>query len=399
MGSRETQENPQARKTQEKYLDVFSARDYSTDLHQKEKEQRTPKQNFPLSRDLVGGLTPSRPVQGNLFSILEEEDSEMLALAEECRRKSEEERQKGNHAIADELLEEAKGYEQSLLLPTAKELEAQGKLFSIISDGINAGAAGKKLIVYIARELYRQSNLCGGVEGLIKIAEERNLPIVTCKVGGKRVAYPYIHLSLNEAAKWIKGANNSSNRNDIKDMLERLDRSVSFIKSSDTKKHIKLRVLSIEMDYKNEYTGQRELLLMLRPIFFQSINTAYVTGSESSSRLLPELKKDIEVNLWLYLLELLSFKHEKGYPIIKRSEEKVEARVIPSHYIDGSKKKRLTTDFNNAVAKMIKGGLLTDEGITYEIGKNGVTRYYVFHLNPHYNDTTTPLLPPEKIEE
>lgn len=365
MGNRETKENPQERQTQEnevRFVDLLPARTYSTDLQQRE-EERSPKQNYNVSRELIGQLTPSRPVQGNLFSIL----------------------------APEELSEDAKLYEE------------QGKLFSIITDGINAGVVGKKAVLYIARELYRQASIFAkdgdpirhGFSGIIEHAREQGF-YSERKVGSAIMPSIFIRVKLSEATKWIKGTNQTKNRNAIDDIIHRLSSNIVFWKSPDNNRHLKVNVISIEAEYTNEATKQKEYLLEVKPLFYSSIAKGYITASESSTRLLPNLQQEIEINLFLYILELHSFKGVKGYPVIKRIKDKVDARVIPSHYINGSKKKRLKEDFNKAITEMIRGGLLTDEGITTELGRDGVTFYYVFHLNPHYNDTTTPLPPPEK---
>ena len=393
MGSTETQEsNTQAQKE-----------NYIIDLHRKEQENLAPPQNFQMARNLVGSMTTARPVQGNLFSILEEEDKQRKEEAEDYKRRSKALMEAGNVTEAEKLLEMAKRCERNLL-ETAQDLYEQGKLLSIISDGIQAGAVGKKLIVFIARELYRQAQLFGGIDILAEHAAQAGMAITSKTVkneDGSNVLmkYPVIHISLGEAAKWIKGANNSTNRNDVYDVLKRLDSTITFIQSHDSKRRRKKRVLSIEDEYINDDTGQKEVLIMLRPIFFESIGTAYVTGSERSNRLLPTLKKEIEVNLYLYVLELLSMRHEKGYPTIRRVKEKADQRIIPFGYIAHSHKNRSVADFNQAVEKLVKGEMLTEKGVTIETANNGYTLYYVFHLNPGYNDTTDSstaqsLLPP-----
>ena len=382
---------PTNEETKQKLLDagVAAQKAYSSDLHKKDKHKGN-SQNFLASRNMLTAMTSPRPVQGNLFSQLEEEDNHIKEMVNDCRRKAEEERKRGNHEQEEQYLQKAKDMEKAILLPDAKKLHEEGNLLSIISDGINGSVAEKKVIIYIARELHRQMSNHDGIDGLVKMAEDRGLPI-TIQNG---IKYPYLPISLGDAAFYTKGANNNTNRNDIYSILAKHDKCINFIKSENGKRHIKLRLFSIEGDYKNELTGKREVLLMLRPIFFNYLTKSYVTISESSSQLLPKIRKDIEMRLWMYLLKLFSHTKTTGY-VVKRIEEKVEAEIIPEDYIKGSKRKRLETDFAKAVKKMIEGGLLTEEGITYEMGKDGITRYYVFHLNPRYHDTTTPLLPPE----
>lgn len=335
---------------------ALAAVGYITSFNAKEDEALSVPQNFNVDRELIRQLTPSRPVQGNLFTLL------------------------GDETYTDK---EGKSH---LLAEHARKLEEQGRLLSTITDGINAGVTGQKTILYIARELYRQAQVCGGFEGLAKYAEEKGLPVTYQNFNGKRVYNPYVRLTLSEAAKWIKGSNQTKNRQDIADILSKLDKCINFWRSSDGKEHLRLRVLSIEATYTNERTKQTEYLLQLRPIFLAGINGNFITASESTSRLLPSLKKEIEMNLYLYLLEQLSYKNVKGYPVIRRSKDKVDARVVPPHYEAQRKRTRLKKDFEDAIEKLKKEGLLND--FKQELGSDGFTIYYIFTLNPQWTDTT-----------
>lgn len=327
-----------------------------TSLTSKEKENTAPKQNFTMARELIQQLTPSRPVAGNLFSQLEDEPE---------------------------------------LLKEAEKMEAQGKLFSIISDGINAGVTGKKTILYLGRELYRQAELYGGIEGLVEHAKSKGLPITTQTIDGTTYNYPFIHLTLSEAAKWIKGANNTENKKDIEEVLRKLDSAINFWRSVDGKKHLAVRVLSIEAVATNTKTKQKEFLIMLRPTFLMGLSNNFITASERATPLMPKLKKEIEMNLYLYLLELLSYKKSKGYPVMRRNKEKADARIIPDYYISGrTGKKRIQADFTKAIDMMKKEGLLLD--FKEETGADGFTIYYVFTLNDKYT-TAQKALP--KAEE
>lgn len=314
-----------------------------TSLTSKEKENTAPKQSFTMARELIQQLTPSRPVAGNLFTQLEEEPE---------------------------------------LLKKAEELEAQGKLFSIISDGINAGVVGKKTILYLGRELYRQAALYGGIEGLVEHAKSKGLPITTQTIGDTTFNYPFIHLTLSEATKWIKGANNTENKKDVEEILHKLDSTINFWRSGDGSKHLKVRVLSIEAEAINKKTKQKEYLIMLRPTFLMGLSNNFITASERATPLMPKLKKEIEMNLYLYLLELLSYKGSKGYPVMRRNKEKADARIIPEYYLSGRKGKKLKTDFCNAIDMMKKEGLLLD--FKEETGADNFTIYYVFTLNDKY---------------
>lgn len=332
-----------------------AAASYISDFNTMGAESLPVPQNFNMDRELVIQLTPPKPIQGNLFTILE-----------------------------DEYTEEKDGTSRPLV-EVARDFEQRGKLLSTITDGINAGVTGQKTILYIARELHRQIQFHGGIEELVKYAKEKGLPVTSKDFNGKKTYYPYVHLTLSEAAKWIKGSNQTKNRQDIANVLSKLDSCVNFWRSSDGKKHIRLRVLSIEAIYTDERTGQTEYLLQLKPIFLAGIGNNFITASESTSRLLPFLKKEIEMNLFFYLLEQLSYKHIKGYPIIRRHKEIVDARVVPSFYLKGSKKKRLSDDFNRAIEKLTKEGLLTN--FEQELGSDGFTIYYIFTLNPQWTDT------------
>lgn len=281
------------------------------------------------------------------------------------------------------------------LAEDAKNYEAQGKLFSIITDGINAGATGKKVVLGIAKEAYRQAAMFGnplreGFGGIIEHARQQGF-YSERNIGGKMMPSLFIRVSLSDLTKYCKGTSNSSNRADVHSIIKKLSENIVFWKSPDNNRHLKVNVIGIEAEYTDKATGRKEYLLEVKPLFYASISKGYVTASESDNSLMPLLKKDIEMNLYLYLLDLLSKKTERGYPNLKRIKEKADARIIPDYYIRGSRQKDLNKDFDRAVKTLIKGGVLLEPGIELKVGANNVTLYYIFHLNPNYNDTSRSL--------
>lgn len=367
MGSTKKTKSQEERQTTQEVVNTFAdvqdikvkAEKLSSSIQHREDEQRSSKQNFNVSRELMRQLTPNRPVNGNLFTILADEPKN---------------------------------------LEEARKLEQQGGLLSILTDGINAGALGKKAVFYIAKELYRQAALFApngdpikdGFKGIVEHGRKQGV-YAERKIYGETYPCVFIEIKLSEMTKSIKTANATDNRKDVDNIIKKLCESKTFWKSTDNKCHLEAQIINIECQYTNEDTKQIIYLLQVKPLFYMSISTGYITASAKSFDLLKKIKKEIGVNLFLYLLELHSFKNDKQYPNIRRLKETADARIIPDYYIRGSRKKDLKRDFEKAEDMMIQGELLLKEGITLEMNPDGATLYYVFHLNPNYTSATKQL--------
>lgn len=322
----------------------------------------SPKQTFTTSRELIRQQTRKKPIQGNLFDMLT-----------------------------------PKARDQAIVLS-----ETDG-LLSQVTDGINAGVLGTKVIIGLAQTLYLQSEMYGNTDRLLGMSEEvtkaTGIELSEGELGTRKdpkkpviSPSPYVYIKTHDFTKLVQGTERVGGKDikAVKDMLFDLHNKMIYIDRGDGN-FIGRRLLTIEGTDIDTKTGAEVLLLQLKPIFTRAIASDFVTIRKDTLKVLSGRQKDITMKLFLYLVEQHSYKNLPTYPTIKITKAELFSRIAVIKSYEKYSKRR-EPDFQEAVNRMKALHLIHSYNEEYGAGGDIIC---IFHLNKAY--TSEPMTAEKQI--
>ncbi len=300
---------------------------------------------FRVSRELARQQTRPKPVQGDLFSCLsEEEKKDALRISKD---------------------------------------EDSGLLSQIV-DGIEAGEVVSKVIIAFAQVLWEQSFKNGSTEteNLLGIKDEisKFLPQVIptndkllysggAKVEGKEAASysPYISFELGRFTRRVLGYEQGHKvqtveKNNVADAISILGKKQVYI-STDTH-HIGTRICSIEGTIIDKKTKVKTYFIKLNPIFTREILRDSIVIRDDTLIKLRGRQKGITMRLFWFLAEQNSY-HKPTWPVEKVRKDILMSKIAVSGSYNKNKTRR-DEDFAEAIDKMKYVGLIENSEKGYK---------------------------------
>jgi len=268
--------------------------------------------------------------------------------------------------------EERKDYESKNL---------QGSNIRFLEGGFSTDVMQSKLIVYVARELYKTVQQHKGVENLIKWCERQGLTMsYKRKPDGERVTYPLIRIYLSDIAEWLQGEG-APNKKQVKGyIINSLDQlSKTYLVNVDNPE---LTDYLFDMQFMPGKKDEEKkiLFLTIREPLIEGIKGSYFVMTERAFAFMGKIKNFLQFNLYIYLLNLLSNNTIKDYSRIRIGKETVDRQVVPRWYIEQRKPSKLKHDFDEAEKMMKKEGIL--KALHRKEIKGNL--FYIFNINKDY---------------
>lgn len=280
----------------------------------------------------------------------------------------------------------------------AIELSEGDNLLSTITEGLNSGELGSKVIIALCQELYRQSEILRDTdqeEGVIPLEGLNSIIPKDKQIGigvkeEKPFICPMICIELADFTRLVLGREgenyhpSTKDRDSVMSVLNKLDSGKAFAKLGDSYKGIKF--LSIEglevgeKDSKGNNGSTTKIWIALRDIFVNAIASQFVRIRKDTLKQLRGRQKEITLRLFWTLVEYKSYSNTRASLDISKLELLSRVAIINSY--DRNPKRR-EQDFKEAIQRMKEIKLLEKDGYTETENANNDTISH-FKFNPKY---------------
>ena len=301
----------------------------------------------------------------------------------------------------------------------AVQISNKGGLLSQITDGINAGVLGSKVIIGLAQTLAEQSELYHTEDEMLGIGDAANPDKeITKRNFGKHKQLPYanIYVREREFTQLVKGTKevSSSDRKEVMGVLNKLKDCYHFLSVKDAQgneKYVGMQLLNISGIVIDPKTNARGYIVELKPIFIHGIKNDFVTLRKDTLQKLGGRTSDLTMKLFWFLTEQHSYKTREGYPLVRIFKDELLNHIAILKMYEKNIKRR-NEDFAKAIEKMAEvglikplkgknGTLLPEEkrGYREELAQDGMSKICLFFLNKDYTQETYTIPTEEQYNE